>query len=104
MVVAVVWDCFARNIGTITGAKRVMAAICMFVAAVRRRADSPASLSRPHSIAELHTLVGVHAWLAAVQWDVVETPIPDGGVAHAVGRECKDSTDEGTEADVIPYE
>lgn len=35
---------------------------------------------------------------------MIPTPVPDGSVAHSVGRKREDSTDDCTDTHVIPYE
>lgn len=47
-------------------------------------------------------VVGADERSVAVQRDVVDTPVPDASIAHAVRRESEDSSDDGTGQDVVP--
>lgn len=37
-----------------------------------------------------------------MQRDVVEPPVPDGGIGHPIGREGHDCTDDGASSNVVP--
>ena len=62
---------------------------------------SPAGLAGEQGVRELGA-AGVGEGRAAVQGDVVEAEVPDGGVDHAVRREGHDGPDDGAGEHVVP--
>lgn len=62
---------------------------------------APASLVREHGIAQLIGAVVAEGHVA-VQGDVVEAPVPDGRVDHAVRGKGHDGADDGSGKDVVP--
>lgn len=63
--------------------------------------STPADLAGPQSINKL-CLVGVREWRASVEGDVVEAPIPNSGVNHAVRGEGHDGTNDSAGKNIIP--
>lgn len=63
---------------------------------------SPSHAPRKRRAKQIPIASHVRERHAAVQRDVVEAPVPDGGVRHAVSRKGHDSTDNGTGNHVVP--
>jgi hypothetical protein len=62
---------------------------------------SPASLVSEDSINELSTRHVVLEGSVAVEGNVIEAEVPDGGKGHSVGGESEDGTNDGTSEDVV---
>jgi hypothetical protein len=63
--------------------------------------STPASLVGEDGINKLGTTHVVLERSVAVEGNVVEAEVPDGGKGHSVGRESKDSTNDGTGKDIV---
>lgn len=83
---------------TVSRMGRVTVAIAPSAAVV----PSPAGLPRKRSAMQLRVPSTVHKGGTAVQGNVVEAPVPDGGKRHAVGAEGHDASDDGSGEQVVP--
>jgi hypothetical protein len=63
---------------------------------------SPAGLPRKSGTMQLGVTSTVHEGGSAVQGNMVEAPVPDGGKRHAVGAEGHDGSDDGSSEQVVP--
>lgn len=72
------------------------------ISTTRKALTSPAHAPRKRRSKQVSIASHVRERHAAVQRDVVEAPVPDGGVCHAVCRKGHDSTDNGASHHVVP--